>query len=264
MMLLLASTVTPALGRVRPGYPFLQLVQYLSQVWDVILGDLAVVQQQTRTTTALHGAAEPVSLLILSRMARLHLQVADRAAGGSVPTRTPQARRTPGLLQDLPIERPLPRPATERRAPSDLVLYRVTLHSDLRPAGMKVGQQLRPIALREIRHGWQLCISLILAFHQSSKCFLPSPKRCNRNSGRRKAGRLIHMTVTLHPSQFIHSTHRLFPLRPNQNQNRSSSPPKTSSSRNYLNRPRVRSLRDQTPVWDTAPCPRCRTHPQWD
>lgn len=163
-----ASTATQALEKAPPEYPSLQLVQFpYPAPWAAILAVHGAVPQQMRKT-GLHGAAEPASLSTLSKMVRLLLQKADRAAVDSAVHKTLRARRQ-SRAPALPTERPLLHPRTGRPALLDLVLSPVTTHSALPLGQVKVVLQQPLTGPKETRRGWQPCTSPILAFHQTNR-----------------------------------------------------------------------------------------------
>ena len=156
----LASTATLALEKAPLEYPYLRLVQFPS----AILAVRGAVPQQTKKI-GLYATAEPASLSILSKMARLLLHKVDQTVVDSAIHKT-RARRQSRALR---TERPLLHLRTGRRALLDLVLSPVTTHSALPPDQVKVVFQQPLTDPKETHRGWQLCISPILAFHQTNR-----------------------------------------------------------------------------------------------
>lgn len=256
-----AFTATPAWEKARPGYPSLQPVQFQS-LGRAVIPVVLVAGQQRMKTIGLHAAVERASPSTSTKILPLPRPRADPAAGASAPPRTLQLRRSP---RARPTERPPPLPPTARPAPLGLALCQ-EMH-DPRPAATRVARRQEPTDLREIPHGWRLCTSRILASHQTSRCSPRSPRRCSKNSGRKKVALRTHTTATLRLLLCIHPTHHPFLQRPTRSPSLRLGLNSISTPYSWMicrNNPKARSHRARTRAPGTAPCPRYKTHPQWD
>ena len=194
MKQLAISTITRLYGRAPLGF--------LSQLRAPCLScpvatraELGAVPRHMNTITSL-GVAELANPSCSTGKPLLPHRELVQTVVASAPRKILRPKRYQSKLRTLLREKHLRLPRTGRLLQQDRAQSLAT--SVLPPALAKTGLRQQSIGLKVTRRGWQPCTNPTLAFRLTSRCSPHSPRRCNRNSGRRKDGLRPRMTATLH------------------------------------------------------------------
>ena len=201
----LASTATLLFARALRRFQFPRLVPHLScpTRWSHAPARQPLRMMMQHPSP---GPVEPASLsqsTVTLRLSRLH------------PPRQAEADRTAGVLrppcralmvENRPVRRELDQLLAKHRHPLPVgrprpsrVQRRGRITPNGRRPGARAGPTRRSIALRVIRHGWQLCTSRTRVFLPTSRSSPPMHGKSSKSSGRKRVKRPPPMTVDSPP-----------------------------------------------------------------